>query len=332
VAKRARVIGALHRLVEQLRFLESVEDVPPTRLRELDAGCRAIWEVRNQIAARDPAGVQRRGNNEEIDLLDLALLWTRLKTRNPTANNYPTEQSKALTVIDEAEAMWGSSPALALAKAQLAGQPVSSNRFVAQLSTGTPRAAWEHDAVGRMLLQAGKLEQAREIFKQAAQLEPGAFWPHFHLAICAYRCQKFDEALRAADVCVALSPKRAECFFNRGLCLQALGQTDAALQDFTRALELDPSLGAASFQQGIALAETGRPTEGLDSLSRSAELGFEPARVHYQMALVHTEQKEWTAAQRYVEKALEDDANYQPALSLQSRLKAQSAPATTSRP
>lgn len=246
VAQRARVIGALHRLVEQLRFLDNVEDVPPAKLRELDAVCRAIWEVRSQIAANEPARLERQGNNEEIDLLDLALLWTRLATRNPTASDVATEQSKALKVIDQADAMWGPSPALALARAQLSGESVSSDSFGALLSTKMPRAAWEHDAVGRMLLRAGKLEQAREIFEQATQLEPGAFWPHFHLALCAYRCQRFEEALRAASICVALSPQRAECFFNRGLCLQALGQTDAAERDFTRATELDPNLGAAT--------------------------------------------------------------------------------------
>jgi len=328
-AQRARVIGALHHLVEQLRFLENVEGVPPARLRELDAVCRAIWQVRSQIAPKEPAHRQHPGDNEEIDLLDLALLWSRLATRDPTDG---TERANALKVLDEADTMWGPSPALALARAQLAGETVSSDRFVAQLSTEMPRAAWEHDAVGRMLLQAGKLEQAREIFEKATQLEPGAFWPHFHLAICAYRCGRYDEALRAASVCVALSPQRAECFFNRGLCLQALGQTEAALHDFARTIELDPNLAAASLQQGLVLAELGRPAEALDSLSRSAKLGFEPARANYQMALIHIEQGDWTAARKCVEEALGHDANYAPALSLQSRFKAQAPPATPSRP
>ncbi|HEX4143518.1 MAG TPA: tetratricopeptide repeat protein [Pirellulales bacterium] len=249
LAQRARVIGALHRLVEQLRFLDNVADVPPARLRELEDGCRAIWEARIQIAASNFSLSQQRESSEEIDLLDLALLWTRLGTQNPNAANFQTNRSKALTVIDQAVAQWGPSPALELARARLNGATNSGDGFFAQLSTTMPRAAWEHDAVGRMLLQTGKLEQAREIFEQAIELDPGAFWPHFHLALCAYRCQQFEEALRAADVCVALSPRRAECFFNRGLCLQALGQTDAALRDFSRANELDPSVGAASLSK-----------------------------------------------------------------------------------
>ena len=138
--------------------------------------------------------------------------------------------------------MWGAIPALALARAQLTGESVSSDQFATLLSTETPRTAWEYDAVGRSLLQAGELEQAREIFEKATELEPAAFWPYFHLALCAYRLEQFDEALRSASVCVALSPKRAECYYNRGLCLQAVGEAEAAQQDFSRAIELDPSL------------------------------------------------------------------------------------------
>ena len=150
-------------------------------------GCRLSRDLGGQEPNRHArAGPiwQQQGSNEEIDLLDLALLWTRLATRSPAADASHSAQAKALTVLDQAEAMWGPSPALALARAQLAGEPVSSDSFVARLSTEMPRAAWEHDAVGRMLLQAGKLEQAREMFEQATQLDPGAFWP----AVSIWRC------------------------------------------------------------------------------------------------------------------------------------------------
>ena len=63
-AAQARVIGALHQLVEQLRFLDNVEDVPAAKLRELDAGCRAIWEARNQIIAGEPIGSKTKATTK----------------------------------------------------------------------------------------------------------------------------------------------------------------------------------------------------------------------------------------------------------------------------
>ena len=103
------------------------------------------------------------------------------------------------------------------------------------------------------------------------------------------------------------------------------------LQDFSHAIELDPGLGAASFQRGIVLGEMGRPTEALDDLSRSAKLGFEPARVQYQMALVYLHEGDGNAARKCIAESLEQDPTYAPALSLQTQLKSQGAPAVKSR-
>ena len=244
-ARRARVVGALHELVEQLRFMDNDDGIPAAKVRELNAGCRAIWENRSQIAAAPPSHFKSKENEAAVDLMDLALMWTRLLTRDSTKSEFPEGPSNAQNILTEAEELLGPSPAFTLAKLQRTGQPVSADQFAALISKQPPRTAWECDAIGRSLLQAGRLTQALEMFEQAIQLEPDAFWPNFHLATCAYRCKRFDEALRAACVCVALSPNRAECYFNRGLCFRSVGQNEAALRDYSRAIELEPELATA---------------------------------------------------------------------------------------
>jgi serine/threonine protein kinase/tetratricopeptide (TPR) repeat protein len=329
--RRARVFRALHHLVEQLRFLDNVAAVPPAKLRELDSGCRAIWETRREIAPADPVSLRTQSSKEDIELLDLALLWTRLTTRNAAPGSLPAEQSKALTVLDEAQDMWGPTLVLRFARAQLTGQLDATNRDASLQLAEMPRTAWELDAIGRSLLQAGQLDRARESFERAVEMEPGEFWPYFHLAQCDYRAGRFDQALRSAGICVALSPRAAECYFNRALCLQSVGQSEAASKDFTHALELDPGLGIAVFQRGLVFAELGRLSEALDDFSQAAELGTSPARAYYQMALIYSGQKDWTAAKSYVERSLRYDATYAPARSLQTRLKTSADP-TASRP
>ena len=296
-ARGARVAGALHQLVEQLRFLDNVADVPPQKLRELDAGCRAIWKARGEIAGAQAADFTGQPAREALDLLDLALLWTRLVTRNAPADRLPQERSQALAVLDEAQAMWGSSPALAFAREQLGGNLDPADAQAARRFVEHPRTAWEHDAVGRSWLQAGKLDEARRMFDAAVGLEPDAFWPHFHLALCEYRRQRFDEALRSADVCVALSPRAAECYFNRAQCLVSLARNEEALRDLNRALELDPTLGAAAYQRGVLLADEGRSAEALQDFGRAVELGGDPARIFYRMASIAATAHDWPAAQ-----------------------------------
>ncbi len=218
--QKARVGGALHGLVEQLRFLDSLSEVPAAKRRDLDEGCRAIWQARGQIATvkLSAAGGE---NNDQNDWLDLVLLWTGLLARDSKAGNFEFDRERALTIVDEAHDMWGPSPALDLAKARLTAPVGAGLMDEAALSAAVPQTAWEFDVVGRSLMQAGKLDEAREYFEQATRLEPAAFWPYFHLEICDFRSGRIDEALRWASVCVALSPQRAECFFNRALCFRA---------------------------------------------------------------------------------------------------------------
>ena len=81
-AQRGRIAQRLHDVVEQLRFVDNAANLPVAKLRDLDAGCSAIWKLRRQIVgpemqSADPveaAGVR-------TDLLDLALLWSGLVLR-----------------------------------------------------------------------------------------------------------------------------------------------------------------------------------------------------------------------------------------------------------
>jgi len=114
-----------------------------------------------------------------------------------------------------------------------------------------PRTAWEHDAVGRVLLAAGDLAQAEAAFEQARVLRPQDLWPNFHQGVCAFRLGCYHDAVTAFRVCIALAPDRAECFYNRALAHDALSQTIEASRDYTRAFSLDPTLAAAPLDRAV---------------------------------------------------------------------------------
>jgi tetratricopeptide (TPR) repeat protein len=105
-----------------------------------------------------------------------------------------------------------------------------------------PRTAWEHDAVGRVLLAAGEVTQAEAAFERALALRPQDLWPNFHQGVCAFRLSRFHDAVNAFRICVALAPDRAECFYNRALAHAALSDDIAASRDYARAFALDPNL------------------------------------------------------------------------------------------
>jgi eukaryotic-like serine/threonine-protein kinase len=323
LAKRARLAGVLHDLVEQLRFVDSFETVPASKLRELEVGCSTVWQARVQIAQ-----INTETSSPEVerglrtDLLDLALLWADLRIRLAPDGQAAQERHNALRLLDEAQQLCGPSPILDLARQEYSSASDPDASPVASGLASVPQTVWEHYAVGRWLFRSEKLEEAQTEFQQANQLEPNAFWPNFYLVLCAYRLEHFDEALNAAYACVALSPQSAECFFNRALSHQALGHTEQSLEDFNRALQLDPMLAVASLDRGVLLTEMRRYPEAIADLQTALDHGADPAPVNYQMALVHVAQQDRPAALMSLDKALEHNAAYGPAAALKNRLEA----------
>jgi tetratricopeptide (TPR) repeat protein len=146
-----------------------------------------------------------------------------------------------LRALDEAEALLGPSPVLALERARHAralGLPEPT------APPPAPRTAWEHIAVGRAFDQAGRLAAAAEEFGRAVERDPHNFWAHFYQGRCAYRLGHPAEAVTAFSVCVALAPQAAACYYNRALAREA-ADSARAVADYTRALDLDPALTAA---------------------------------------------------------------------------------------
>ncbi len=319
-AKRARLAEALHDLVERLRFVDSFQNVPSAKLHELERGCATIWNARAQIMHQGLSNgnpdVDRR---LRTDLLDLALLWADLRVR--LAPKSETEQARrdALTLLDEAQTLYGSSAILALARRQLS----DSSAGDAALETGDPppaRTAWEHFAVGRFLFRAEQFERAQSEFQRAIDLEPNAFWPNFYLALSAYRLEQFETALTAASVCIALSPASPECFHNRALAHQALKHEQAALDDFGKALRIDPTLAVARLHRGALLREMQRYPEALADLESALTLGATASETYYQMALTHLTQEDRVAARASLRESLGNDPNYAPAQALLRQL------------
>jgi serine/threonine protein kinase/Tfp pilus assembly protein PilF len=321
-AQRARLAGALHDLVERLRFLESFENVPPAKLRKLERGCATIWKARAQIMQQ---GTSIANSDIEsrlrTDLLDLTLLWADLRVRLAPQGETKQSRRDALTLLDEAQALYGSSPILAVARQQFAKSP-ASDAALETANQPVARTAWEHFAAGRFLFRSEKFEQAQSEFQRAIDLEPNAFWPNFYLTLSAYRLEQFEEALCAACVCVALSPASAECFYNRALAHQALQHSQAALDDFDKALRIDPTLAVAALHRGELRREMRSYPEALADLKSALALGAAAAEIHYQVALTYLAQKDRPAARASLREALDRDPSYSPALGLLRQLDA----------
>lgn len=64
-----------------------------------------------------------------------------------------------------------------------------------------PRTAWEHFAVGRILLRRGDTAAAAVELRQAFDAEPQGLWPNFYYGLAAYRLGRVQEAVAAFSAC-----------------------------------------------------------------------------------------------------------------------------------
>jgi tetratricopeptide (TPR) repeat protein len=224
-AQHAVLGDHLHKVVEELRFLDSVEPSSPERLKSIVSGCGSVWQERVRILqAAESVDNHRVLERVRRDLLDLAILWSDLRVRLAEPTQVRAEREQALQILSDAERMMGSTVvldhehhvhAVALGKADLAEEP--------EIIIDDPSLMpWDCFSLGRSRLREGDAKGAIEYLEAAISREPEAFWPHFYRGVCAYRLGEFDRAFTEFSVCVALAPEHPECGENRELARQAI--------------------------------------------------------------------------------------------------------------
>ncbi len=238
--QRVELAQELHGFVERIRGLYGADGQPAAEVQAVEARCRDFWQkcgliVRELGAASDPEHEQ-----VQIDLLDLAILWTDLRVRRADESEVDAVRREALDVLAEAEELFG--PSCVLTNERRAHATALDLTAVRSPDAPGPRTAWEHYAVGRAHFRANRFDAAADQFEQALALQPQSLWPNFDKGRCAYQQGRHEDAVLAFTACVVLAPDSACCFYNRGLAYDALGRPDRALHDCDRALHLDPAL------------------------------------------------------------------------------------------
>jgi serine/threonine protein kinase/tetratricopeptide (TPR) repeat protein len=325
---RSLRLAQLHELTVRIRFLYGADRVSPGSLSEIEAPCRALWENRRRIVRR--LGPDRDPALEPLvhdDLLDLGIFWADLQVRLAPPTATEEARRRALTVLDEAESLFGPSPVLDQERAlrdEDGGRTKDGRDHHPNSSVLRPpssrESAWEHYALGRALLRSGDLQRAAEEVDRAVRLQPQGRWPNFYQGLCAYRLGRFEDAALAYSVCIGAAPEAAGCFYNRALAFDALGRTDRALRDYDRALQLDPNLASAALNRGMLHYRARRHADARADLRRALDLKADPAVVWFDLALVDLALENTDAALDDLRRALGHAPDHRDARLLYDRL------------
>jgi len=293
-------------------------------LRPLERQCWDLWEKREEVVARLSGDASLDVKQLiEVDLLDVAILWTELHVRLATETDTLRANQEALTVLDQAEALFGPSPVLLLKRktyAEALGLDSVARFAEQQLAEIHPNTARDHYSLGWSFLRIGDYEKALPRFDRSIEFQPQAFWPHYYKGICTYRLKRFSDSVQAFSVCVALAPESAEAYFNRALALTALERRDQAIADYDRALGLDPKLGQAALNRGLLHFLDKRPERAIRDLELALRNGADAATVHYNLALVYLSKDDRASALSNLHEALQESPQHREARQLQEKL------------
>jgi len=113
------------------------------------------------------------------------------------------------------------------------------------------------DWLGYILRATGALEEAAAVSRQATKLRPNEAGPHNTLGLCYLAQQRILEASASFERAVALNPNDALHHHNLGITQQLQGRNIEAARSYRRALSLAPKFAETHIRLGQLLLEEG---------------------------------------------------------------------------
>ncbi len=144
-----------------------------------------------------------------------------------------------------------------------------------------------HEAVQVALQhqQAGRLQQAAEIYQQVLQIQPDHADALQLLGVIAHQDGQHALALDLISRAIQAAPSVALYYCNIGPVLLALGQNNEALACYQKAVELQPDHVEALNNIGHLLQQLGRFDEAFDHYQRAIRIKPDYAEAHYNLGL-----------------------------------------------
>jgi protein O-mannosyl-transferase len=140
-----------------------------------------------------------------------------------------------------------------------------------------------HAAVGAMLGNQGRTEEAIAHFKEALRIDPAYGDAHNDTGLALNNLGRFDEAVEHLAIAVRLQPTSASAQHNLGVALAGQRKYGEAIPRYLEALRLDPERAATHRSLGLALMMFGRTDEAIHHYREALRLKPDSAESHNEL-------------------------------------------------
>jgi predicted O-linked N-acetylglucosamine transferase (SPINDLY family) len=144
--------------------------------------------------------------------------------------------------------------------------------FIGRAIAIDAKVAAYHSDLGKVLLDRGRLDEARASLHRALDLKPDLLDAHNTLGVTLDRQGRPDEAAECYRRAMRIYPDSPLLHVNLGKVLKERGRLDEAVGCYRRALALEPDYPEAYDCLGLALEGQGRPEEAVACFRRAVEL------------------------------------------------------------
>ena len=125
--------------------------------------------------------------------------------------------------------------------------------------------------------QAGKLDEAIELFSKSIKLQPDDYYSWFNRGIAKNMQGLNEEALLDFIQTVKLAPDYKKGYLNRGTAKKRLTDYEGAISDYSYAIKLDPNYADAYYNRGLIYEMLSKKDSACADFNKAREFGSKNA-------------------------------------------------------
>jgi tetratricopeptide (TPR) repeat protein len=116
--------------------------------------------------------------------------------------------------------------------------------------------------LGDLLSEAGKVDEAVEVFRKAIEVRPDLYLPYYYYGQSSVRQGKenCETAIQMLQKAIVLNPSFAEAHYELGKALLQAGRMDDAIVALKESVDLKPELAQAHYRLGQLYQKLGNLT------------------------------------------------------------------------
>ena len=161
-----------------------------------------------------------------------------------------------------------------------------------------------HSELGSLLLERGRVNEARAHFQRTWTLQPDSAATRFHLGVTLGQRGQSGEAITQFREGLRLDPNYPDGHYLLGLALGQTGQMDEAIGQYREALRVNPDHADSHNELGLALGQRGQIGEAIDHFREAIRLKPDHVGAHINLGVALSQKGQIDEAIRLYQEAL----------------------------